>query len=151
MIESAISTILKGSTKQMSAGYREVYSCNGLTNKVLLTSSHLQANKTNDTRHDCQSTECERKGDTSGALEHASCQKHSWNCVHHKVASQVECEVEDKGLRCIENGTGAIFLTPLNRDVCAAEESVIEENGEIASNDEASHAIKHLPHARVRR
>ena len=51
--------------------------------------------------------------------------------VNSKVASQVQSEVENEWLGCVENTARALFLRPLNRDILATKEGVIKENDQV--------------------
>jgi hypothetical protein len=117
-----------------------------LTNKVLLAGSDLERGEADDSGDDGKGTEAEGDGYTSGLLEYTLSQKNEGNSVANKVASQVERKVEDEGLRGVEYRACAVLLRPLHRNISAAEECVVEEDGQVARDDKSSHAPQHLAH-----
>lgn len=115
-----------------------------LTNKVLLPRAHLQAHEPHNTRDDRQRTQRERQRNTARAPEHTPCEQNGRDGVYNKVAGEVEREVEDEGLGGVEHGARAILLAPLDGHIGAAEEGVVEQDGQVASHHEAGHAVEHL-------
>jgi hypothetical protein len=74
-----------------------------LTNEVLLAGSNLKRGEADDSRDDGKGTKAEGEGDTSRLLEDTLSEKNERDSVANKVASQVESEVEDEGLRGVEH------------------------------------------------
>ena len=144
MMESAISSILKISTTCKYTVSAPLQTRTILTNKVLLPRPHLQAHKPDNTRGDRQCTERERQLNTPRAPEHTPREQNGRDGVDDKVARQVKREVEDERLGGVENGARAVLLAPLDGHIGAAEEGIVEQDGQVASHHEAGHAVQHL-------
>lgn len=122
-----------------------------LTNKVLLSSAHFQADKSDNTRDNCQSSQRKCECDAIGTLKHASRQQDGWNSIDDKIAGQVESEVENERLRRVEHRARAVFLAPLYRHVGATEERIVEQNCQVTGDDKCGHGVEHLAQSRVGR
>lgn len=64
-----------------------------------------------------------------------------------EIAGQIQGEVENEGCCGIEDAAGAFLLGPLDRNVFAAIESVIPENGHVAKTDEDNSTPEGPAHA----
>jgi len=153
MIERVISTILKGSAgKDISFVFAHTIDSRlrgELTNKVLLTSTNLEAGESHNARRNSERTERECKTNTSRRPQYTLHQKHHWNCIDREVASQVEGKVQDERLWRVENRARALFLRPLHGHRCAAEEGIVEEDSQVARNDKSRDTEEHLAQSRV--
>jgi hypothetical protein len=74
-------------------------------------------------------------------VEESFAEKHTSN-----VASQVEGEVENERLRRIKDTARAFFHGPLNRNILAAEESIIPENYHVRDADKGGNTVQRLAH-----
>ena len=122
-----------------------------LTNEVFLASANLQAHKAHDSRSNSKRTQPERKSNASRVPQHALDEKHDRDSVDDEVASQIERKVQDKRLGRIKHGACAFLLGPLYGDGGSTKESIVEENGEVARDDESGKGEEHLAQTRVTR
>ena len=117
-----------------------------LTHKIFLASSHFQANESHNARSNGKGSQRESKRNPSGRPQNTLGQEDYRNRVNNQVASQVEREVQDERFRRVENGTRALFLRLLHGNRRAAKEGIVEEDREVAGDDEGGHSPQHLAH-----
>lgn len=140
-----------------------------LTDEVGLAGADLEGDEADDGGEDGQGTEDKGQGDALGGREGALDEQGEGQSVDcalvsarwpsnnkgsgmrrtDEVAGQVEGKVEDEGLRGVEDAAGTLLLRPLDGDVGAAEEGVVEEDGEVAGADEGGDAPEGLTDARA--
>jgi len=96
-----------------------------------LTSSDLESDESDNGGADGKSSKNKGDSDSSGGLEDALYKQDQRKGVNSKVASQVQSEVENEWLRCVENTASALFLRPLNGDILATEEGIVKEDDQV--------------------
>jgi len=114
-----------------------------------LSCPNLEASEAHNARRNSERTERECKTNTSRRPQYTLHQEHNRNRVDSQVASQVESKVQDKRLWRVENGARALFLRPLHRYRCTAEEGIVEEDSQVARDDKSRNTEEHLAQSRV--